>query len=218
MIREAPETFLPGRARRGPRGTGRRHSDRSAGASARCSGRSSAGRRTPRVRDDRLHAAEELAKHIPTPTSRGDARRRRVRSEDEGPPVLRSAAATCRGCDSTARRPRPSSEGAAEPRAVFVGEAQGDSGRLQGRPSWAWGEVLRPRLVAAGLPRGRYVTNAVKHFKVIRTPKRRIHKTPGSVEIAACRLGSRPSLAIIRRDGRCSAEPPRSVLAGISGS
>ena len=48
------------------------------------------------------------------------------------------------------------------------------------------GAVYHP--VFAGFAREEiYVTNAVKHFKFVRTPKRRIHQTPGSTEIEACR-------------------------------
>jgi uracil-DNA glycosylase len=61
------------------------------------------------------------------------------------------------------------------------------------------GEVLDRALVEAGLPRTElYVTNAVKHFKFIRTPKRRIHQTPGTVEIGACRPWLQAELALIR--------------------
>jgi DNA polymerase len=42
------------------------------------------------------------------------------------------------------------------------------------------------------------VTNAVKHFKFVRTPKRRIHQTPGPVEIGACRPWLEAELAIVR--------------------
>jgi len=59
--------------------------------------------------------------------------------------------------------------------------------------------VLDRALGQAGIPRQEvYVTNVVKHFKFVRTPKRRIHQTPGSVEIGACRPWLDAELAAIR--------------------
>jgi uracil-DNA glycosylase len=50
-----------------------------------------------------------------------------------------------------------------------------------------------------GLPREQvYVTNAVKHFKFERTPTRRIHKTPSSGEIQACKPWLFKELELIR--------------------
>ncbi|HEX5135191.1 MAG TPA: uracil-DNA glycosylase family protein, partial [Thermoanaerobaculia bacterium] len=61
------------------------------------------------------------------------------------------------------------------------------------------GDVLSRALVDADLPRADvYVTNVVKHFKFIRTPKRRLHQTPGTVEIGACRPWLEAELALIR--------------------
>ncbi|HZI67528.1 MAG TPA: UdgX family uracil-DNA binding protein, partial [Thermoanaerobaculia bacterium] len=114
---------------------------------------------------------------------------------------LRRASLTCRGCDLY-RDATQTVFGKGPPgaRAVFVGEAPGDQEDLQGAPFVGpAGEVFDRALVAAGLPRGDvYVTNAVKHFKFVRTPKRRIHQTPGSVEIAACRPWLEAELAVIR--------------------
>jgi uracil-DNA glycosylase family protein len=114
---------------------------------------------------------------------------------------LRVAAASCRGCDLY----RDASQtvfgkGRETARAVLVGEAPGDQEDLQGAPFVGpAGEVLDRALVAAGLPRSDvYVTNAVKHFKFLRTPKRRIHQTPGTVEIGACRPWLEAELALIR--------------------
>jgi DNA polymerase len=114
---------------------------------------------------------------------------------------LRLAAASCRGCDLY----RDASQtvfgrGPRTARAVLVGEAPGDQEDLQGAPFVGpAGEVLDRALIEAGLPRNEvYVTNAVKHFKFIRTPKRRIHQTPGTVEIGACRPWLQAELALIR--------------------
>jgi DNA polymerase len=83
---------------------------------------------------------------------------------------------------------------------VFVGEAPGDQEDIQGAPFVGpAGEVFDRALVEARIPREEvYVTNVVKHFKFIRTAKRRIHQTPGTVEIGACRPWLEAELAVIR--------------------
>ena len=81
-----------------------------------------------------------------------------------------------------------------------VGEAPGDQEDIQGAPFVGpAGEVLDRALVDAGIPREEvYVTNVVKHFKFVRTPTRRIHQTPGTVEIGACRPWLEAELAAIK--------------------
>jgi DNA polymerase len=114
---------------------------------------------------------------------------------------LARAAATCRGCDLYRHATQTVfGKGPIGARAVLVGEAPGDQEDLQGAPFVGpAGEVLDRALVDAGLPRSDvYVTNVVKHFKFVRTPKRRIHQTPGTVEIGACRPWLEAELAIIR--------------------
>ena len=113
---------------------------------------------------------------------------------------LQRAAASCRGCDLYRDATQTVfGRGPATARAVLVGEQPGDQEDLQGAPFVGpAGEVLDRVLVEAGLPRNEvYVTNAVKHFKFVRTPKRRIHQTPGSVEIGACRPWLEAELAVI---------------------
>jgi uracil-DNA glycosylase len=113
---------------------------------------------------------------------------------------LARAAASCRGCDLYRAATRTVfGKGPASARAVFVGEVPGDQEDLQGAPFVGpAGEVLDRALVDAGLLRNEvYVTNAVKHFKFVRTPKRRIHQTPNSSEIGACRPWLEAELAII---------------------
>src|SRR5690606_13423437 len=60
---------------------------------------------------------------------------------------------------------------------------------LAGRPFVGpAGQLLDKALAEAGVPRNRlYVTNAVKHFKHEPRGKRRLHKTPNSSEVSACR-------------------------------
>ena len=72
---------------------------------------------------------------------------------------------------------------------MFVGEQPGDQEDLAGAPFVGpAGQVLDRALAEAGVPRGEtYVTNAVKHFKHELRGKRRIHKTPDTGEIDACR-------------------------------
>jgi DNA polymerase len=72
---------------------------------------------------------------------------------------------------------------------IFVGEAPGDQEDLAGRPFVGpAGEVFNAALEEAGIARAdTYVTNAVKHFKFMLRGKRRIHQTPDTHEIQACR-------------------------------
>lgn len=117
-----------------------------------------------------------------------------------GLPELAEAAAGCRGCDLYRHATQTVfGRGPASARAVLVGEAPGDQEDLQGAPFVGpAGEVLDRALVEAGLSRPEiYVTNAVKHFKFVRTPKRRIHQTPGSTEIEACRPWLAAELAVL---------------------
>jgi DNA polymerase len=83
------------------------------------------------------------------------------------------------------------SKGAVSARVVLVGEQPGDVEDRRGEPFVGPAGKLLDRAVAdAGLdPAQTYTTNAVKHFKFSAAPggKRRIHKTPDSAEVGACR-------------------------------
>ena len=74
-------------------------------------------------------------------------------------------------------------------RLMLVGEQPGDQEDLAGRPFVGpAGQLLNQALAQAGLDRGElFRTNAVRHFKHELRGKRRIHKTPGQREAAACR-------------------------------
>lgn len=114
---------------------------------------------------------------------------------------LRRAAAACRGCDLYRNATQTVfGKGPQGARAVLVGEAPGDFEDIQGAPFVGpAGEVLDRALVEAGLPREAvYVTNAVKHFKFVLRGKRRIHQTPGTTEIGACRPWLDAELVLIR--------------------
>jgi uracil-DNA glycosylase len=105
-------------------------------------------------------------------------------------PALRQASKSCRGCDLWQRGTQTVfGEGRAGAEVMMVGEQPGNDEDLQGRPFVGpAGKVLDKALAAAGIDRDDvYVTNAVKHFKWEPRGKRRIHKKPNGIEIAACR-------------------------------
>ena len=81
-------------------------------------------------------------------------------------------------------------EGPARARVMFVGEQPGDQEDVIGRPFVGpAGQLLDRAMAEAGLDRRSvYVTNAVKHFKFTMRGKRRLHQTPESPEIQACRF------------------------------
>jgi DNA polymerase len=104
--------------------------------------------------------------------------------------MLREAAQQCRGCDLWKRGTQTVfGEGKAGAEVMLVGEQPGNDEDLQGRPFVGpAGRVLDKGLEAAGIDRDDvYVTNAVKHFKWEPRGKRRIHKKPNAMQIAACR-------------------------------
>ncbi len=72
---------------------------------------------------------------------------------------------------------------------MLVGEQPGDKEDVEGKPFVGpAGALLDKALVEAGLDRKKtYVTNVVKHFKWEPRGKRRIHKKPNALEVAACR-------------------------------
>ena len=80
-------------------------------------------------------------------------------------------------------------EGPKKARLMIVGEQPGDQEDLVGRPfAGPAGEVLDAALEEAGIDRADvYVTNAVKHFKHEPRGKRRLHRTPATSEVSACR-------------------------------
>lgn len=114
---------------------------------------------------------------------------------------LARAAAGCRGCELYRHASRTVfGQGPSTARAVFVGEQPGDQEDLQGAPFVGPAGVVFDRaLSAAGISRtDAYVTNVVKHFKFVERGRRRIHQTPTSSEIGACRPWLEAELAIIR--------------------
>ncbi len=115
--------------------------------------------------------------------------------------AARSAATDCRACDLWKQATQTVfGEGAAHARVVLVGEQPGDKEDLTGQPFVGpAGAVLDKALAEAGIDRRTtYVTNAVKHFKWEPRGKRRIHKKPNSVEVAACRAWLDTEIELIK--------------------
>jgi uracil-DNA glycosylase len=102
----------------------------------------------------------------------------------------RAALNQCRNCSlwRHATQAVPG-EGTAPARLMLVGEQPGDQEDLAGRPFVGpAGQLLDRALADAGIDRRDvYVTNAVKHFKYELRGRRRLHKKPAELEIAACR-------------------------------
>jgi DNA polymerase len=87
-------------------------------------------------------------------------------------------------------------------RLMLVGEQPGDQEDLAGLPFVGpAGALLDQAMEEAGVERGGvYVTNAVKHFKWELRGKRRLHKTPGQREIAACQVWLEQELEQVKPD------------------
>jgi probable DNA metabolism protein len=123
------------------------------------------------------------------------------------PNALKAATDRCRECPigefATQSVPGVGPVGA---RLMVVGEQPGDQEDLRGLPFVGPAGKLFDRAVAElGWQRDRlYVTNAVKHFKFELRGRRRIHKTPGQLEVAACRHWLEDELRLIA---------PQAVLA-----
>ncbi|MBC7773336.1 MAG: UdgX family uracil-DNA binding protein [Pyrinomonadaceae bacterium] len=118
-------------------------------------------------------------------------------------PVLKNAAAACRGCDLYRDATcTVFGEGPWDASIMLVGEQPGDQEDLAGRPFVGpAGQLLDRALADAGIDRGAcYVTNAVKHFKWTPAPrgKRRIHAKPSTVEVRACKPWLEAELAAVR--------------------
>lgn len=116
-------------------------------------------------------------------------------------PKLRTAAATCKGCNLWKRATQTVfGEGGSHLRVMFVGEQPGDQEDRQGRPFVGpAGRLLDIALERAKIDRDSvYVTNAVKHFKFEPRGKRRIHKKPTVEETKACRPWLEAEIAVVR--------------------
>ncbi len=115
----------------------------------------------------------------------------------------RAAAQDCRACDLWKRGTQTVfGEGPSKARVMLVGEQPGDREDVEGKPFVGpAGALLDKALGDAGIDREQtYVTNAVKHFKWEPRGKRRIHKKPNALEIAACRPWLDVEIEMVRPD------------------
>jgi len=115
--------------------------------------------------------------------------------------ALREAALGCRGCHLWQGATQTVfGEGLRRARLMLVGEMAGDREDRAGAPFVGpAGRELDRALAQLGIDRREaYVTNVVKHFKFEMRGKRRIHKKPGRLEVAACRPWLDEELALIR--------------------
>ena len=115
--------------------------------------------------------------------------------------ALRNAAAGCRGCHLYENATQTVfGRGAPDARIVLVGEQPGDVEDQKGVPFVGpAGHLLVQALDEAGVDRADvWVTNTVKHFKFTARGKRRIHATPDTFEVAACRPWLTAELARLR--------------------
>ena len=114
---------------------------------------------------------------------------------------LRQAARTCRACNLWERATQTVfGEGAEKARVMLVGEQPGDREDLAGRPFVGpAGWLLDKALERAGIAREEvYVSNVVKHFNWEPRGKRRIHKKPNQLQIAACLPWLEAELAVVQ--------------------
>jgi uracil-DNA glycosylase len=103
---------------------------------------------------------------------------------------VREMAQDCQACDLYKRGTQTVfGEGTEAATVMLVGEQPGDVEDVSGHPFVGpAGKMLDRALEVAGIDRSTiYVTNVVKHFKWEPRGKRRIHKKPNAVEVAACR-------------------------------
>jgi DNA polymerase len=116
---------------------------------------------------------------------------------------LKNAAAGCQACDLWLKGTQTVfGEGGRRAQVMFVGEQPGNEEDLTGKPFVGpAGRLLDSALEEAGIDRKQtYVTNVVKHFKWEPRGKRRIHKKPNAIEIAACRPWLESEIAVVKPD------------------
>jgi probable DNA metabolism protein len=150
-----------------------------------------------------------MVRHVPTEPERRIVRAALRASRDApfeggGPTSLEEVYAgvqTCRRCELWRDATQGvAGEGKVSAKIMLVGEQPGDREDLAGQPFVGpAGKVLDKALAEAGAPRGEaYVTNAVKHFKHELRGKRRLHKTPDTGEVEACRWWLDHERSIVR--------------------
>jgi uracil-DNA glycosylase len=127
-----------------------------------------------------------------------------VRVQDAGVgsiEALNVAMARCRDCPigASATQAVPG-RGPAQAALMLVGEQPGEQEDLAGEPFVGpAGQLLREALAQAGIDAAQvFLTNAVRHFKFELRGRRRIHKTPGQREAAACAHWLEEEIALVR--------------------
>ena len=114
---------------------------------------------------------------------------------------LKNAAADCKACDLWKKGTQTVfGDGSRRSNVLFVGEQPGNEEDLTGKPFVGpAGKLFDNALEEAGIDRKQtYVTNVVKHFKWEPRGKRRIHKKPNAMEIAACRPWLEAEIAVVK--------------------
>ena len=114
---------------------------------------------------------------------------------------LRLATEHCRDCPIGQHATQAvHGEGPAHAALMLVGEQPGDQEDLRGQPFVGpAGRLLQSAFDQLGWQRELlYLTNAVKHFKYELRGKRRLHKTPGQKEAAACAQWLEREIALVR--------------------
>jgi uracil-DNA glycosylase len=117
---------------------------------------------------------------------------------------MAEAVQSCRGCELWQNGTRAVfGEGRVHADVVLVGEQPGDVEEREGKPFVGpAGRLLTRALDEAGIARDRvYLTNAVKHFRFEMRGKRRIHKSPQSSHVVACRPWLEAELTTIKPEG-----------------
>jgi uracil-DNA glycosylase len=162
----------------------------------------------PALIADAQQRTRDMIHKQPTEPSRAKPRatrpaRTRPTPNDRSLSAVREQAEHCRDCPLWKNATQTVfGEGAVSAKIVFVGEQPGDQEDIAGRPFVGpAGRLLDRALQAAGVDRTTtYVTNAVKHFKFEPRGKRRIHKKPNELEIAACNQWLERELRLIKPD------------------
>jgi DNA polymerase len=114
---------------------------------------------------------------------------------------LRAAAGDCRACDLWRTGTQTVfGEGTEQAEVMFIGEQPGAQEDRVGRPFVGpAGQLFNQALQEAGIERHKtYVTNVVKHFKWKPKGKRRIHQSPDTGEITACRPWLDAEIAVLK--------------------
>ncbi len=155
----------------------------------------------PLIADAAPRVESWLAAPTVAPRRTPPAKEVAVMVEVEALAKLAAEAKSCRRCplyrDATQT---VFGRGPEDAKLMFVGEQPGDKEDLAGAPFVGpAGALFDEALAAAGVDRAEtYVTNAVKHFKFEPRGKVRLHKTPDTPEIVACRWWLDKELAAVR--------------------